>query len=153
MIADLAQLAEHLICNQRVSGSNPLIGMGDEYFSCIIKYLTPTLHAVRHLWASRQRCSDLPVIMEDYPSLAKGNGLENRQVTKVARGFESHIFLHLSMILSLLRNKHRHLRTDKIPQGSIFGDINNLRWTQSSRHEVQKCSQLRIKTGRAISKR
>ena len=27
-IADLAQLVEHLICNQRVSGSNPLIGMG-----------------------------------------------------------------------------------------------------------------------------
>ena len=26
--ADLAQLVEHLICNQRVSGSNPLIGMG-----------------------------------------------------------------------------------------------------------------------------
>ena len=26
-LADLAQLAEHLICNQRVSGSNPLIGI------------------------------------------------------------------------------------------------------------------------------
>ena len=24
--ADLAQLAEHLICNQRVGGSNPLVG-------------------------------------------------------------------------------------------------------------------------------
>lgn len=24
----IAQLAEHLICNQRVSGSNPLIGVG-----------------------------------------------------------------------------------------------------------------------------
>lgn len=27
VLADLAQLAEHLICNQRVSGSNPLIGI------------------------------------------------------------------------------------------------------------------------------
>ena len=27
-LADLAQLVEHLICNQRVSGSNPLIGIG-----------------------------------------------------------------------------------------------------------------------------
>ena len=25
--ADLAQLAEHLICNQRVGGSNPLVGI------------------------------------------------------------------------------------------------------------------------------
>jgi hypothetical protein len=29
-LADLAQLVEHLICNQRVSGSNPLIGMGNQ---------------------------------------------------------------------------------------------------------------------------
>lgn len=28
LIADLVQLVEHLICNQRVNGSNPLIGMG-----------------------------------------------------------------------------------------------------------------------------
>ena len=31
--------------------------------------------------------------MEDYPSLAEGNGLENRQVGKPARGFESPILL------------------------------------------------------------
>ena len=31
--------------------------------------------------------------MENYPSLAEGNGLENRQVGKPARGFESHILL------------------------------------------------------------
>ena len=32
--------------------------------------------------------------MENYPSLAEGNGLENRQVGKPARGFESHILLY-----------------------------------------------------------
>ncbi|GAP03282.1 hypothetical protein FPFC_051040 [Fructobacillus pseudoficulneus] len=32
-------------------------------------------------------------IMENYPSLAEGNGLENRQVGKPARGFESLILL------------------------------------------------------------
>ncbi len=32
-------------------------------------------------------------VLENYPSLAEGNGLENRQVEKSARGFESHILL------------------------------------------------------------
>ena len=32
-------------------------------------------------------------VLEDYPSLAEGNGLENSQVVKAARGFESHILL------------------------------------------------------------
>ena len=31
--------------------------------------------------------------MEDYPSPAEGNGLENRQACKSGRGFESHILL------------------------------------------------------------
>ena len=31
--------------------------------------------------------------MENYPSLAEGNGLENRQACKSVRGFESHILL------------------------------------------------------------
>ena len=31
--------------------------------------------------------------MEDYPSPAEGNGLENRQAYKSVRGFESHILL------------------------------------------------------------
>ena len=42
MIADLAQLVEHLICNQRVSGSNPLIGMSKGLrspFAKIVQYL------------------------------------------------------------------------------------------------------------------
>ena len=34
-------------------------------------------------------------ILEDYPSPAEGNGLENRQACKSVRGFESHIRLRL----------------------------------------------------------
>ena len=35
--------------------------------------------------------------MEDYPSLAEGNGLENRQVGKPARGFESPYLLDINL--------------------------------------------------------
>ena len=34
--------------------------------------------------------------MENYPSLAEGNGLENRQACKSVRGFESHILLNIN---------------------------------------------------------
>ena len=34
--------------------------------------------------------------MEDYPSPAEGNGLENRQACKSVRGFESHILLFIN---------------------------------------------------------
>ena len=35
------------------------------------------------------------ILLEDYPSPAEGNGLENRQACKSVRGFESHILLYL----------------------------------------------------------
>ena len=38
----------------------------------------------------------MKAIMEDYPSLAEGNGLENRQACKSVRGFESHILLNIN---------------------------------------------------------
>ena len=34
------------------------------------------------------------IFLEDYPSPAEGNGLENRQACKSVRGFESHILLN-----------------------------------------------------------
>ena len=34
--------------------------------------------------------------LEDYPSPAEGNGLENRQACKSVRGFESHILLNIN---------------------------------------------------------
>ncbi len=37
--------------------------------------------------------SQIIIILEDYPSPAEGNGLENRQACKSVRGFESHILL------------------------------------------------------------
>lgn len=55
-IADLAQLVERLICNQVVSGSSPLIGMGlwresALVGSCFPKYTwyRPTFLAVRKI--------------------------------------------------------------------------------------------------------
>ena len=36
--------------------------------------------------------------MEDYPSPAEGNGLENRQASNIARGFESHILLIVAIM-------------------------------------------------------
>ena len=39
------------------------------------------------------------IFMEDYPSPAEGNGLENRQVCKSTQGFESLILL-FEMLLS-----------------------------------------------------
>ena len=36
------------------------------------------------------------IILEDYPSPAEGNGLENRQACKSVRGFESHILLNIN---------------------------------------------------------
>lgn len=46
--------------------------------------------------------------LEDYPSSAEGNGLENRQAAKTVRGFESHILLskvciHNTMFVFLWR--------------------------------------------------
>ena len=40
--------------------------------------------------------------MEDYPSPAEGNGLENRQAGKTVRGFESHILLSFGSVAQLV---------------------------------------------------
>ncbi len=45
----------------------------------------------------------LNLVMEDYPSPAEGNGLENRQAGKTARGFESHILLVLPLAILYYR--------------------------------------------------
>ena len=46
--------------------------------------------------------------MEDYPSPAEGNGLENRQAGQTARGFESHILLYLIAGWSSLVARRAH---------------------------------------------
>lgn len=59
-IADLAQLAEHLICNQRVSGSNPLIGMEHSsqvylvglYIPAVGKIQTYLFRLLPRVWSS-----------------------------------------------------------------------------------------------------
>ena len=42
--ACLAQLVEHLICNRRVSGSNPLTGMGLCKETALMRNLFPQVH-------------------------------------------------------------------------------------------------------------
>ena len=38
--------------------------------------------------------------MEEYPSLVEGIGLENREVVKAARGFESYFLRHLYFVIA-----------------------------------------------------
>ena len=47
-------------------------------------------------------------IMEDYPSLAEGNGLENRQVGKTTQEFESLILLFIIAGWSSLVARRAH---------------------------------------------
>ncbi len=46
--------------------------------------------------------------MENYPSLAEGNGLENRQVGQTTRGFESLILLYIIAGWSSLVARRAH---------------------------------------------
>ena len=39
-------MVEHLICNQRVSGSNPLVGMGLWKETALMRNLSPQVHLV-----------------------------------------------------------------------------------------------------------
>ena len=47
----------------------------------------------------------MKAIMEDYPSLAEGNGLENRQVGQTTREFESLILLIIAGWSSLVARR------------------------------------------------
>src|SRR3954465_15740814 len=52
------------------------------------------------------RCQAFPlgiIQMEEYPSLAEGIGLENRQAGHSARGFESLFLLHILFLFLLSR--------------------------------------------------
>ena len=46
------------------------------------------------------------IILEDYPSPAEGNGLENRQTCKSVQEFESLILLNLHNIIAEWRSWH-----------------------------------------------
>ena len=50
----------------------------------------------------------MKTIMEDYPSLAEGNGLENRQVGKTTQEFESLILLFIIAGWSSLVARRAH---------------------------------------------
>ena len=77
---------EHPAVNRRVVGSNPTRGV-----------YGPLVKGLRHRLFTAVTRVRIPYglyhFLEDYPSPAEGNGLENRQACKSVRGFESHILL------------------------------------------------------------
>ena len=66
--------------------------------------------------------------MEDYPSPAEGNGLENRQACKSVRGFESHILLNINAgwSSSVARRAHNPKVVGSNPAPAIFGSVAQL---------------------------
>ena len=77
---------EHPAVNRRVVGSNPTRGVHGPLVKGLRHRLFTAVTRVRIPYG-------LLYNMEDYPSPAEGNGLENRQACKSVRGFESHILL------------------------------------------------------------
>ena len=68
-------------------------------------------------------------LMEDYPSLAEGNGLENRQACKSVRGFESHILLYIIVAgwsSSVARRAHNPKVVGSNPAPAIEGSVAQL---------------------------
>ena len=67
--------------------------------------------------------------MEDYPSPAEGNGLENRQACKSVRGFESHILLYIIVAgwsSSVARRAHNPKVVGSNPAPAIEGSVAQL---------------------------
>ena len=66
--------------------------------------------------------------LEDYPSPAEGNGLENRQACKSVRGFESHILLNIiaGWSSSVARRAHNPKVVGSNPAPAIFGSVAQL---------------------------
>ena len=67
--------------------------------------------------------------MEDYPSLAEGNALENRQACKSVRGFESHILLYIIVAgwsSSVARRAHNPKVVGSNPAPAIEGSVAQL---------------------------
>ena len=68
-------------------------------------------------------------LMEDYPSPAEGNGLENRQACKSVRGFESHILLYIIVAgwsSSVARRAHNPKVVGSNPAPAIYAQIAQL---------------------------
>ena len=67
--------------------------------------------------------------MEDYPSPAEGNGLENRQACKSVRVFESHILLYIVVAgwsSSVARRAHNPKVVGSNPAPAIEGSVAQL---------------------------
>ncbi len=66
------------------------------------------------------------IFMEDYPSLAEGNGLENRQVGQTTREFESLILLIIAGWSSLVA---RRAHNPKVVGSNPAPAIGLVRWS------------------------
>ena len=87
-------MVEHLVWDQGVVGSNPVI---PTIINGALAQLGERLPCTQEVSGSIPLGSTIYILfpLEVYPSLAEGIGLENRQAGNTARGFESLYLLHL----------------------------------------------------------
>ena len=83
-VANVVKWLTHQIVALTFGGSIPLVPI---IWSVGQGVKTPPFHG------GNTGSNPVRTILEDYPSSAEGNGLENRQACKSVRGFESHILL------------------------------------------------------------
>ena len=76
-----------------LKGSNPLLSVKHSSGPLVKRLRHRPFTAVTRVRIPYGSCASF--IVEDYPSPAEGNGLENRQAGKTVQGFESLILLSL----------------------------------------------------------
>ena len=89
----VAQMARASGSYREVMGFDPLRRYNALLRTFKLSWLEQTAHNRPVAGSSPARSMKKYQLMEDYPSPAEGNGLENRQVCKSAQGFESLILL------------------------------------------------------------
>jgi hypothetical protein len=95
----LAQPVEHITFNDGVKGSNPLRDTIN--YAWVAKLVDAQdlkscedNTSCRFKSGPRHHFKNIYYLLEEYPSLVEGTGLENQQVEKSARGFESLFLRH-----------------------------------------------------------
>ena len=81
-------------------------------------------------------------MMEDYPSPAEGNGLENRQACKSVRGFESHILLNINAGWSSSVARRAH--NPKVVGSSPTCGVYKISWILGELSELAEGARLEI---------
>ena len=96
-------MVEHLVWDQGVVGSNPVIPTIFILFGALAQ-LGERLPCTQEVSGSIPLGSTISIFLEVYPSLAEGIGLENRQAGNTARGFESLYLLHFGSVAQLVEH-------------------------------------------------